>query len=664
MPVSSEAEQRRNYGFRVRCAPQKPAWETTTLVVRLASGQTAKTHRVQLAVRPPDTVELQVAGSGLTVDRRTGEQGRIRLRPFPNRTTQFRLDLVNRSGKARTVSVVLLGSPPGTLAGSSSDDENLQQQLAIWMQNERVLAGPFEVELPADQKPVPIPFSTPEKLPPSGEIAAPNSAGEPAKAVEPIEITKGLVCVIRESDQKQWAHWVEFSSLLPKDYLEPIVGYRAMSQRISIKIQAKDLDGDGTPDQDILPPLGPDQPISVKWETAGVLDPNTEMNDQGKIVAPGRPLDLFAVVEPAAGRRIPVRLTVDGCRQAFLYDVVCDRDRQQVERERSVRSISIRAPQSGAAFLAPLDAISVELHVDAPEDAFLQPGDYVEVGIDTNGDRLLVGERTVRLASDRLENFFLDEVGPGGLLRVATSVDDLQVLLDPGGLRNIAVDILAHLNLLGMSPQTHPSAESAVRVILDGAAPELRVTVPDQPVLKGNQIAVSARTQDLSGVEKLEVGFDLDGSSDFEEPEVPKVLRQPGGAESWTTSLPTEKLEPGRYRILVRATDRVGLSRSAVREVTIAPSSDAGDAAPAMTSTIRGTVVLIDRPAAGITVRLEGTGFSAVSDSTGRFVFQNVPHGSYTLQAKGIALNKFREGSAQITLPAATEPAVIEVPVR
>lgn len=74
--------------------------------------------------------------------------------------------------------------------------------------------------------------------------------------------------------------------------------------------------------------------------------------------------------------------------------------------------------------------------------------------------------------------------------------------------------------------------------------------------------------------------------------------------------------------------------------------------------------MLIDRPAAGITVQLEGAGLSAVSDSNGRFVFQKVPHGSYTLRAKGIALNKFREGSTQITLPAATEPAEIEVPVR
>ncbi len=664
IPVDSETETPKRYSFRVRSAPQKPAWETTTLVVHLTSDQTAKTHRLTLAVRPPDTVELLVTGTGLTVDRRDGEQGHIRLRPFPNRTTQFRLDLVNRSGKVRKVSVVLLGSPPGELASPSSGDGNLQERLSTWQRSGRVLAGPLDIELPADQKPIPIPFPAPEKPAPSGEAPAAKTAEGAAKPLEPVEITKGLVCVVRENDQKQWAHWIAFSTLLPKDYLEPTVSYQATSQRISIKIQAKDLDGDGTPDQDVLPPLGPDQPISVQWETAGVLDPNTEMNDQGKIVAPGKPLDLFAVVEPAVGRRVPVRLTVDGCRQAFLYDLACDRDRQQVERERSVRTVLIRAPQSGAAFLAPLDAISVDLHVDAPEDAFQQPADYVEVGIDTNGDRLLDGERTVRLASDRLETVLLDEIRPGGLLRIVSKVDDLQVRLDPGGLRNMAVDILAHLNLQAISPQARRSAESSVRVILDGAAPELRIAVPDQSVTKGNPIAVSAQTLDLSGVEKLEVGFDLDGSSDFEEPEVPKVLRQPGGAKSWTTSLPTESLEPGRYRILVRATDRVGLSRSEFGQVTIAPPPATGSAAPAMTSTIQGTVVLIDRPAAGITVRLEGTGFSAVSDSNGRFVFQKVPHGSYTLQAKGIALNKFREGSTQITLPAATEPAEIDLPVR
>ncbi len=63
-------------------------------------------------------------------------------------------------------------------------------------------------------------------------------------------------------------------------------------------------------------------------------------------------------------------------------------------------------------------------------------------------------------------------------------------------------------------------------------------------------------------------------------------------------------------------------------------------------------------------MQLGGTGLETVSDSAGRFVFSKVPHGSYKLRAKGIALNKFREGSAQITLPAATEPAEIVVPVR
>ncbi|MDD4268219.1 MAG: carboxypeptidase regulatory-like domain-containing protein [Pirellulaceae bacterium] len=662
MPVS--AEQPKDVGFRVRSAAEQPSWETADLIVHLTSGQTAKTHRVQLAVRPPDRVDLLVAGSGLTVDPRSAADGAIRLRPFPNRTTPFRLELVNRSGKAKKVSVVLLGSPPGDAARPMRSAEQRAERLADWLAGGRPLAGPLDLELAAEQEPAPIPFPA-EKPASDGPSAAPKDGQTAAEPAEPVDLTQGLLCVVRETQEKQWVHWIAFSALLPKDYLDPLVSYRAASQRVSIRVQAKDIDGDGQPDRDILPPTGPDQPIRVKWETAGVLDPNTEMNDQGRIVDPSQSLDLFAVVEPAAGRRIPIRLTVDGCRRAFLYDAVCDRDRQRIERERSVRSVSIRAPEPGAAFLAPREELLVELQVDAPEDAFQQPGDCVEVGIDANGDRLLVGEKTVRFESDRREEIFLDKLEPGGLLQVAASVGDLRARLDPGGLRNLAVDILAQLSLPTISPATDRSAaEAAVRVILDGAAPELRVTVPDHPVAKGSPILVSAETQDLSGVEKLEVGFDLDGSSDFEEQEAPKVLQQPGGAESWTTSLPTEDLEPGRYRILVRGTDRVGLSRSVFAQVSIVPPAGPAEPAKKTTSTIRGSVVLIDRPAAGISVRLEGTGLEAVSDSAGRFVFPQVPHGSYTLRAKGIALNKFREGSAQITLPAATEPAEIVVPVR
>ena len=71
---------------------------------------------------------------------------------------------------------------------------------------------------------------------------------------------------------------------------------------------------------------------------------------------------------------------------------------------------------------------------------------------------------------------------------------------------------------------------------------------------------VSAETEDLSGVEKVEFGFDLNGSSDLEESEQPKVLQQKilpqvdttkeSYTQNWSTTLPTKDLEPGRYVFL------------------------------------------------------------------------------------------------------------------
>lgn len=86
---------------------------------------------------------------------------------------------------------------------------------------------------------------------------------------------------------------------------------------------------------------------------------------------------------------------------------------------------------------------------------------------------------------------------------------------------------------------------------------------------------------------------------------------------------------------------------------------------PSLTGTIQGTcfvrVGFINIPVIGATVTIQGTKFSTISDSMGRFQFLNVPLGIYTVNAtKSVLLS----GSATAVLPTkppSTTPEVISI---
>jgi hypothetical protein len=326
-----------------------------------------------------------------------------------------------------------------------------------------------------------------------------------------------------------------------------------------------------------------------------------------------------------------------------------------------LRRVRIVSPAQDAAFRAPLESLPLQFQVDAPEDAFQDPGDVLEIGIDENGTRRLIARSQFR--ADRQTEIVLEEPHTPGVLQFATRVHDFNVALSPGGLRNKKVDLIARLLLSNRSIASERlAAEDSVSVVLDGAPPEINVDTPAASVAQGEPLAVTARTTDLSGVVKVEIGFDLDGSGDLEEKEKPKTLRQADGQRTtWMTDLPTGELEPGRYSLLVRVTDRVGLTSKHSQPVTILAAAKPGATPAPKAATIEGQVMLIDRPCPNFDVQLDGGDKAATTDDNGRFVFKDVPPGKHTLHAKGAALNRFREGSAEIVTAASAETVSVVI---
>jgi len=260
----------------------------------------------------------------------------------------------------------------------------------------------------------------------------------------------------------------------------------------------------------------------------------------------------------------------------------------------------------------------------------------------------------------------LHRLDPDGQIQFHAQVTDFQASLPASGLRNKTVDVLAqltvHVPVAGQGPLRD---QHAVSVVLDGAPPVLRVDLPARPVMAGDAIPVTIVTEDLSGVARGRVGLDLNASGDLEDADQPLQLAAPSSGATWTASLPTKDLQPGRYTLLVQATDRVGLSAKASGTVTVtAPRNEPpATETPRGGGTIQGRVVLISRPAPGIRVTLEGLNRSATADSEGRFVFRDVPPGSYTLRASGAALNRFRRGAASVTVPSGGPSATVEIPL-
>ena len=257
-----------------------------------------------------------------------------------------------------------------------------------------------------------------------------------------------MACVIRDasSGEPKWIKWLDLAARPPKEYVTPRVSYDAREGKIHIDVQP------GPADE--LPPLSRETPITVVWDTQGELGPDVAVKNEGLIAAVGQTAALYADVGPGVEKKVWVRLAVDGYPRAFVYEVKCDRDRPDIRPERDRRWVHFTAPLPDQAFRVPLAApISVGLQVDAPEDAFRQPGDAVEVRIiAADSDRELCPEERRRFFSDRQTTVYVQQLTAQGEMKIQVKVGDFQIPLAAAGLKNTKVRIEAELLLADRAP--------------------------------------------------------------------------------------------------------------------------------------------------------------------------------------------------------------------
>lgn len=654
--------------LRLRVKSKAGARQPARLIVRAITGDAISVrHEIDVALPGLQTVELAVAGPPGTWAQ---SKGVTSLFPFPNRKTSYRLSLVNNGAADRTVDVELLAldaKPPVVPPDAALAPDDATRLLARFG-DIRSLAVLPKVALPAGGKAIPLPFvvpsekkpgdaappeaAAPEAAPPASACApAPAAAAKPdAKAAAPDEppppprpvLDRGMLLVITDRDSNlKTILRIDIEPQRPRRYVRPQVGYSLDRETLEIRVVPQDK------------ALIPEGGIKVHAEVAAALPPGTQAQFDAEIKSPDDVARLFCELPADAAKVVPVRVTVDGYPRAFVYHVPLGIQSTDLPEETDLREIRITSPEPEAAFKAPIESVMVDAQVDAPLGAFQNRDDLLEIGIDVDRDRDLRGdEPRVRLLADRQVNIWLEKAAPGGLFTLDTKVSDFHLPVPTPALRNARVSVLGRLFAGGKTGWSEP-----VDILLDGTAPRVeRVQLKPATVVIGPDVEVSIWPTDdnLSGVVKVEAGFDTSGHGKFDDTVEPFDLTRDETGR-WFSKLPTKTLEPGRITLLVRSTDRAGNVSDYTKwkcQVITKAEADAATAAPH--TKLTGTVVYGNDPAADVEMTLTSEKGPKIlptkTDGSGNFSFTNLAPGKYKLAAKAVIHNKTRKTEQDVTL--------------
>jgi hypothetical protein len=640
---------------------------STSLELKVTCENQPKVRRITVEPAPPERVDLTVLEFGRPIETQniTGDQ--LHLHPFPNRTTAYQFELINRSERARKATVEFLALPESPPDRRRNERESPLDSLENVKLGIVRLTEPVEVSLPADTKPTPIPSPRPDAAAAQGKEEKTEPKPKPADGAGPPPaaektgkpVTYGMACVIRDAQTSKvlGLKWIDFTPLSPKRYLQPEVSYELQRGQITIRVTADESLG--------LPPLSPQTPLSVVWSNADQCAPQTARNDRVQLTAVGQSALLFAKVE---NKKVEVQLAVDEYPRAFIYQVDCNQDQLHIRDERNLKSIRITKPAAGEAFRVPLaKPLQVEFQVDAPDDSFRNPDDMVQVAIlreDSDPDHERLPEIRRRFYADRQMEVFFQEVNPAGEMQIKTKVSDFSLLLNTGGL-SAKVRVLAQLLLANpRDPENRISEQDAVPIILDSSPPTLRFEALRTPVRQGSLLTGKVHAEDeLSGIKEVRIGIDRDDSGALEDAEKPKKLLPPGMDGTWDFSLPTQDLEPGNYTLIATAVDQVDLKTERKETVVISPSPFTPPQPTATSGTIIGQVILQGGgPLPRIQVSLQGTRFTTTTDDNGAFSFKDVPAGKYTILAQGSVLGgSQRSVTKELTFTPTEEPLKVDL---
>lgn len=630
-----------------RSASPHPA----SLVVSAWTRDRVTRQRVEVRLPKPAFVQLAVDGqAGCSAV----EDGQLKLYPFPNRVTPYRLRIARVEGQVTNVSAELrqLAARPEIPIPDTAMEPDEAADLLQRLPAARRIAAAADVPLPEAER-----FATlvmePAAPPPAAAAGKGKGPAQPSAAQaapdSPPMLDNGLLLLVTDRASKRVVmRWIELMPQRPRRYIDVRADYNLAEQRVRLHLRPQP----GA----TLPPDG----CHIRWRMTG-LDTGDMPGPAGELAPTDRDRVLSSSLSPQAGLAT-IFVDVDDYPRAFALRIRPNATTAEVSPTK-LAAVRITSPAHPTAYRLPSGPIAVHFQADVPNDDLSLSDDFIEVGLDTNRDRILSDEPSVRLKADRQTSVVLDKLEPDGTLAIRTEVQDLSADIPIASLASGRAALLARVYLDGKSVWSN-----SVDVILDGQPPEIdRVTLkPGPTVVHGKKldVLVAADDQGLSGVAKVEVGFDIKELGKFAEDPAP-IPAVVDGSGRWAVQLPTEALTPGGYQLLVRATDRVGNASEykAVPVRIVVPEEET-----AALRQVRGNVTYGKEPMPQIQITLapeKGEKLPPVtSDERGNFVIPNVPPGKYTITAAGVVRNKKRKAEAKIEVaapPAHLKPIALEL---
>lgn len=650
-----------------------PSARDTLLVLRAVSGERSARFDLSIALARPEGVQLAVtsAAAAFTPSATGGS-----LHPFPNRTTTFGLQLTGLAPTEEVWSLALhpLLEPLAEPLPAVLLKPDYASQLLASVPLDPPIGEAKDLPLKSGE-PTRVVLKAPVPPKPAAPPAAPDGTAPQPAAPPPVaappRLDHGVLVKLTRADGVQVLKLLSAAPQRPQRYLRATAGYSTARRRAEVVI---------SPIDPSLLPLGG---VNISAAVREALPPAAERKLQGILSEDAPEVRLFVEAPRGPGQKVTLELTVDDYPRAFTFVVPCDSDQAEIAADDNQLSAAILAPSAGAAFSGSLKEIPVKLRVDAPLASARQSQLSIEIGLDRNRDRELIGEPTVKLLADRQVAVTFAGLSETGALQIQTQVTDYELTIPTLGLDRDRANVLARVGLGDRVAWSAP-----VEIALDSAPPQMESLrlAPSGRVAAGEKLELSLLADDaeLSGVARVEALFDLARSGEFGPNAGPLIGAQRADGR-WAVTLPADA-PPGGYNILVRAVDRVGNASSPLRvPVEIISKEDAAaEKLKASLATIEGAVFYGPDPVPGAQVLLfagevppkvpgqpaaplpdDATALAqAVADKDGLFRFKQIPPGAYRVVAKGKVKNKNRaaEAGVKFAIPQEVSPLRLALP--
>lgn len=613
-------------------------------------------HAVYCKLPRRNQIDLSIAriarnGEQIPIPQRSlKESGDVlELRSYPERDTEFKCWLSNRSGEPRNVRVQLARVPeikgghwpPGRLIYQRGVREEVLESVlgedGGFRDGTRIIAS-GKMTLPATDDPTPLSF---------GADIEGEGTDEPAKPDEPtpepfpedgLNVTHGLVLLITDVDnpKDRWIKWLELSLKHPKAYLDAGPPVYADGE-IQIPVRPKDELKD-------MPPFSAEAPIRVwrsrdvkrnlnidreGWSQLLVGSESKENEDDGsefvELDVDGYPRAFIFEVETRQSGRA-VNWTERGTREFVQFQKIQANYEDAEPIVKSVRDLSSIA-------IKPCKSLDIHFAADVPDITFVrdyEPGD----GIRMTRDRKLIGE--VFYADRAIKTSLVAPVDESGF-KLHAKVTDHRMPIP---------DFPAEEMKLEAKLPKNCSSSDAITVYLDDVPPTVEFTEPlKEEVPQGEEIEAKITVYDKGGISRIEWAMGEDPPKEFEAEHVQEFPDSERRQRDLDITADATELKVGsKYRLVVRAVDRAGnafdLSSEPV-QVVEAPPIDSD----MQKGVIKGEAVRVlgnEKPISGANWRLTiaGPGMPETTlrhgddtrFSNGKFLFKDLEPGEYHLK--------------------------------